>query len=210
MVRSLLLVVLVTVAILVLMFSFSTDLPEENVARSNEQVVPDIGTTDFELPETSASSITPSPERGLHLNHDSLNQPLVQDTVQGEAIVPAQSPEAVLLDMFMRNGRQFAEQLESYYLQNNEVDEWSKEARTSLSTWFEFEGHDVVVDCTSDICLMDVIAPYETILAEYRPKLDEWKKSTHTGFLDSYVMFNNNGGSYRVYFYRESFDPNLL
>ena len=116
----------------------------------------------------------------------------------------------MLAEALRNDARRFEKQLESYYLGSDDYDEWSHEATTYLSARFESEEHDIWVDCGKDICLMDVTAPYRAILTEFRPKVAEWEASQPPGFLVSSFFFNNNNGSYRFYFFRDTFDPNAL
>jgi hypothetical protein len=154
---------------------------------------------------TSAEGLETSQPRDTLLDSDT-DLPVKSEGSPDSALLP----EQVLSMMFARDALQFGKQLESHYLSSEGDDEWTKEAAASLAGLFSVDTHSVVVDCAVDICLMDIFASYRSVLVDYRPELDQWKDSAPVGFLPAVFYFKNGDGSYRFYFFRDSFDPGSL
>jgi len=122
------------------------------------------------------------------------------------------SPELVLSDMSWDNVGLFKHQLEAYYLASDIDDEWSPKATASLTEWIRdsVDGDYVVVDCVVDMCLMDVTVSFKELLLISNVELLQWWDSEPEGFLLISFNFPNHDGSYRYYFFRDSFDPAAL
>lgn len=117
----------------------------------------------------------------------------------------------VLNNMFFGNGRVFSQQLAAHHLASYTDDEWSPRATASLTEWFgNGDDGDIVVDCAADICLIDFFVPDRDFMRNYRIKARQWGKSEPEGFMRASYFFRNQDGSTRLYFFRDSFDPESL
>ena len=122
------------------------------------------------------------------------------------------APERVLSDMFWDIRGLFKQQLEAYYLASDIDDEWSPKATASLTEWIRdsVDGDNVVVDCVADMCLMDLTISFKDLIPIMSVDILQWRDSEPEGFLLTSFYFNNHDGSYRFYFFRDSFDPAAL
>ncbi len=122
------------------------------------------------------------------------------------------APEHVLFDMFHDNVGRFKRQLEAYYLTSDTDDEWSPSAAAALSEWYHSgdNGDEIISDCATDICVVDLYVSYKVFLRKYRAKARQWGLSEQEGFLPKSFFFPNPDGSIRIYVFRDTFDPESL
>ena len=150
-----------------------------------------------------------------------VESPGIVDTSGDEAEMPirpsgainaqeAQTAERILDAMFTDDSRLFSNKLDAYYLSSGVDESWANEAILALTEWFQNENHSINIDCAVDICLMDVTAPYSAIVSEFREEIVRWRDTSPEGFLAVSFYFDNQNGSYRFYFFKDSFHPDSL
>jgi hypothetical protein len=124
------------------------------------------------------------------------------------------SRSKALQSLFVRGPARFGEQVDAFILTESVDEEWAPAAKELIDDWYGdvegTSGSQYFSECLASVCYMDISASFTEFLRVHRPRLERWISEPLPGFLAKVYSVPTGSEYHRVYFFRDSFNPNDL
>ena len=158
-------------------------------------------------------SVSPADDPGV-TDAESEVRPVVPNSEVSGQLRSADQRSLQLVHMYEEDAKEFFGRIETYISAQDLNGDWADTAEREITKWISDGVPDDSatrhVQCISDVCYVDLFVPAERFNKSYRNWLQDWRSGRPADFLPSLFFVKAGDDFYRVYVFRESFDPRSL